>query len=411
MLVRDRIALLQEGVREGLPSGCQPRLPVRLKSDQGVRPALLMRLAASRNFALGDRSGVLSAAQRRSGRGFRLDVRQRVVVKALVSRHVGRGGARSAALAAHVAYLGRRGAGQEGERPDFFNRDGAVDPRVSTAGWSRDRHHFRLIISPEHGDRIRDLPSYVRDVMGRVRDDLGEGNLSWIAVCHFDTAKPHAHVLLRGRRADGRDLVLPRDYIAYGLRARAQEAAQERLGDLSLIEAEARVWRQTRAHAFTALDRRLLSLSDAGGWVEDGLGGRDAWSALSRGRLRTLEALGLAERSAKGFVLDAQMEQKLRRLGAHQDVIRSLNERRLETGTTVRILQGRLHGRVMKTGRHDEIGTSPWAIVRDDKGQEFYAPLMPGGETPKIGQDVVMERTAGGAARLLQARSAGASLE
>lgn len=175
MLVRDRIALLQEEVREGLASGCQPRLPVRLKSDQGVRPALLMRLAASRNFALGDRSGVLSAAQRRSGRGFRLDVRQRVVVKALVSRHVGRGGPRAAALAAHVAYLGRSGAGQEGERPDFFDRDGAVDPRASTAGWSRDRHHFRLIISPEHGDRIRDLPSYVRDVMGRVGDDLGEG--------------------------------------------------------------------------------------------------------------------------------------------------------------------------------------------------------------------------------------------
>ena len=221
MLVRDRIALLQEEVRKGLPPGCQPGLPVRLKSDQGVRPALLKRLAASRNFALGDRSGVLSAAQRRSGHGFRLDVRQRVVVKALVSRHVGRGGSRSAALAAHVAYLGRRGAGQEGERPDFFDRDGAVDPRVSTAGWSWDRHHFRFIISPEHGDRTRDLPSYVRDVMGRVGDDLGEGKLSWIAVCHFDTAKPHAHVLLRGRRADGRDLVLPRDYIAYGLRARA----------------------------------------------------------------------------------------------------------------------------------------------------------------------------------------------
>lgn len=116
-------------------------------------------------------------------------------------------------------------------------------------------------------------------------------------------------------------------------------------------------------------------------------------------------------RSGKGFVLDAQMEQKLRRLAAHQDIIRSLNERRLETGTTVRILKGRLHGRVMKTGRHDEIGTSPWAIVRDDKGQEFFAPLMPSGEMPKIGQDIVMERAAGGAARLLQARSAGVSLE
>ncbi len=33
MLVRDRIALLQEEARASLASGCQPRLPVRLKSD------------------------------------------------------------------------------------------------------------------------------------------------------------------------------------------------------------------------------------------------------------------------------------------------------------------------------------------------------------------------------------------
>ncbi len=39
------------------------------------------------------------------------------------------------------------------------------------------------------------------------------------------------YVLVRGRRADDRELVIPRDYIAYGFRARAQEAAQERFGE------------------------------------------------------------------------------------------------------------------------------------------------------------------------------------
>ena len=78
------------------------RLPTRLKSDKtSVRVAMFQRLAASRLFAYGDRSGCLRAAQNRSGRPFRLDVRQRVMVKALVSRHMGTGFARGAALAAH----------------------------------------------------------------------------------------------------------------------------------------------------------------------------------------------------------------------------------------------------------------------------------------------------------------------
>ena len=53
------------------------RLPQRLKSDKtSVRIAMFQRLAASRLFAYGDRAGCLRAAQNRSGRPFRLDVRQ-----------------------------------------------------------------------------------------------------------------------------------------------------------------------------------------------------------------------------------------------------------------------------------------------------------------------------------------------
>ncbi|RYG17384.1 MAG: type VI secretion protein, partial [Caulobacteraceae bacterium] len=195
---------------------------------------MMRRLASSRMFALGDRSGVLRSAQSRSGRSFRLDVRQRVIVKALISRHRGKGAERGVALSKHVAYLGRAGAGLEGSRPEFFDRaSDDIHAAERVRGWEDDRHHFRFIISPEHGDRIVDLKAYVREVLARVSADLGEPDLVWRATCHYDTDQPHAHVLVRGKRGDGRDLVIPRDYIAYGFRARAQEAAQELLGDLS----------------------------------------------------------------------------------------------------------------------------------------------------------------------------------
>lgn len=371
-----------------------PRLPAALKTESGgVRVGLLRRLAGSRAFALGDRAGVLRAAGRRSGRPFRLDVRQRVVVKALVSRHAGRGAARAAALVRHVAYLGRAGAGQAGERPAFFDREtDGVAPGAATAPWRDDRHHFRFILSPEHGDRL-DLKPWVREVMGRVAADLGEPGLTWIATCHYDTDQPHAHVLVRGRRADGRDLVMARDYIGYGFRARAQEVAQERLGDLSRVEAERRIWKETQADRFTGFDRRLIAEADGDGWVRDGVGGTDAWAALTRGRLRHLERLGLASWSGRRYRLDAELETKLRTLQLRRDVLRTLNQRRLESGRAVQPL-GReaVRGVVVRTGFHDEAGAAPWAIVRDGAGVEHYAPLGVGAEAA-VGQAVTLRPT------------------
>jgi len=403
MLVREAI---EARIGKGDASDADD-LKVRLrrggKSDAaGVRIGLLQRLACSRQFTLGDRSGVLGAAQRRSGRAFRLDVRQRVIVKALVSRHLGQGFERGAALARHLVYLGRAGAGMEGARPVFFDRaSDEVSPTEGAADWSAHRHHFRFIVSPEHGDRIADLRDYTREVMTRVCDDLGEPDLPWMAVCHFDTDQPHAHVLLPGRRASGRDLVIPRDYVAYGFRARAQEVAQERLGDLSRHDAERRIWRETRSDGFTGFDRRLLASMDAERMVDDAEGLRTAWAALTRGRLIHLEALGLAERRGRRYRLDKDLEGRLRRLQISRDVIRTLNQRRLETGLKAEAFrEGRVAGRVMKTGCHDELGAAPFVILRDVDGVEHYARLSVGTALPRAGSRASLTMGARGLALL-----------
>jgi type IV secretory pathway VirD2 relaxase len=402
--------LLREAIQSRLstPSGppadnVQVALPLRLKTERmNVKNGMLRRLASSRAFALGNRAGVLKAAQNRSGRAFRLDVRQRVIVKALVSRHVGKGADRAAALVKHVVYLGRSGAGVEGARPEFFDREGeGLRPQVETEGWSEDRHHFRFIVSPEHGDRL-ELKSYVREVMGRVSADLGEPDLKWIATCHYDTDQPHAHVLMRGRRGDGRDLVIPRDYIGYGFRARAQEAAQERLGDLSRVEAERRIWRETQADRFTGFDRRLLAAADEGGLVDDGVGASDAWAALTRGRLRHLEGLGLAVRSGRRYRLDGEVETKLRTLQVRRDVIRTLNQRQLEGAKEVRAVGDRkVRGVVVKTGFHDEAGASPWMVVKDRDGTEHYARLQTGTPLAQPGRTVELVPIGNGLSQVL----------
>ena len=407
MLVRDAIHDRMPGGEVADPAVLNLRLPRSLKRDRiPVRNGMLKRLASSRNFALGDRAGVLRAAQNRSGRVFRLDVRQRVIVKALVCRHAGKGSAGAGALAKHVAYLGRAGAGVEGARPEYFSgRAEALEPAEETRGWGQDRHHFRFIISPEHGDRIADLSGFTREVMSRVGADLGEPELKWVGVCHFDTDQPHAHVIVRGKRSDGRDLVIPRDYIGYGFRARAQEVAQERLGDLSRIDAEKRVWKETEANRFTGFDRRLLAAVEADGLVTDGVGGHDAWAALTRGRLRHLEALGVAERVGKRFRLDPDLEMKLRTLQARGDIIRTLNQRRLEAGRSVHLVgKEAVRGAVVKAGHHDEMGASPWIVVRDQTGAEHFARLRAGSVLPGMGSVVLLTPQQNGLAQISMGR-------
>jgi type IV secretory pathway VirD2 relaxase len=397
MSVREavRARLSVAGVHDD--AGRVARLPYTLRRDGGgVRLGMMQRLSASRLFAFGDRAGVLRSAQKRSGRAFRLDVRQRVIVKALVSRHIG---LRGAALAAHVAYLGRSGAGLEGARPDFFDaRSDAADPMMATKGWASDRHHFRFIISPEHGDRLADLRSYTREVMDRVAGDLGQPDLQWVATCHFDTDQPHAHVLVRGRKSNGKDLVIPRHYISVGFRMRAQEVAQQRLGDLSRADAERRIWRETQADRFTGFDRRLLQAADANLEVEDGVGGTDAWSALLRGRLRHLEALGLATRRGHRFRLHDDLERELRALQLRRDLIRTLHQRRLDMGRQPAELgYASIKGRVVKAGHFDELGSSSWVIVRDEQGREHFARLRLGQSAPKLGRTIELVPTARGA--------------
>jgi hypothetical protein len=252
------------------------------------------------------------------------------MVKVFIGRHSGPRGVANPgkALAQHVSYLAREGAGQDGVDAGFYDLDGsrnADEVGVQCAGWEQDRHHFRLIISAEHGDKIEDMDAYVKSVMERVSLDLKEPNLEWVAVNHYDTDQPHSHVMMRGKRANGRDLVMPRSYVSHGLRERAQEQAQSILGDSSRSDAERGLFNRSTANRWTDIDIRLTALAKE----NDGLlptaelGRRDTLGALVRARVGHLESLGLATRSKQGVAFADDMKARLGSLQKSQDIMRS----------------------------------------------------------------------------------------
>lgn len=137
----------------------------------------------------------------------------------------------------------------------------------------------------------------------------------------------------------------------------------------------------------------------------DGVGLSDAWAALTRGRLRHLESLGLAVRSRRRYRLDLEMETKLRTLQARRDIIRTLNQRRLDGSRDVRLIATeKVRGVVVKTGFHDEVGAAPWVIVRDERSIEHFARLRAGHPSLVVGAGVTLAPLPNGFAQILPSR-------
>lgn len=237
---------------------------------------------------------------------------RRVMVKARVVKMTP-GAAK--ALMTHVRYVERDGVGPVGEDGRFFSKDADVaDGKAFAERCVGDRHHFRIIVNPEDGRELPDLKAYARSFMHRVERDMGT-SIDWIGGEHHDTGRPHLHLLLRGKRDDGRDLVLPRDYVSHGLRGRAQELATEILGP-RLEQASTREQDLT-ANRFTAIDRSLISASREGQLTIGDLSGLDGPNALRR--LTHLEKEGLITRERAGhWRIPGNLRETLQNLGERE---------------------------------------------------------------------------------------------
>ena len=160
---------------------------------RGVRPFVALVLAAARQAGGPSRSGRPSRS--RFGRGRTASVvaerflssrARRVTVKTrIVRRALG-----TAPLTAHLRYLRREGVTREGEKADLFGPgEEAVDPKAFAERCQDDRHHFRIIVSPEDAVDLAELRDFGRELVGQMETDLGT-KLDWVAVDHWKPAIP-----------------------------------------------------------------------------------------------------------------------------------------------------------------------------------------------------------------------------
>ena len=201
---------------------------------------------------------------------------------------------------------------------------GASDLTKSIAD---DRHHFRFIVSPEDGAEMADLKPFVRDLVSQMEADLGT-RLEWVGAVHHDTGRPHAHLVIRGRREDGSDLVMPRAYISHGIRERAEDLVTLELGPETRLEQERKLGAEVAAERVTRIDHFIARQINPEGEfrLKDS---PSHYRTLHAARLRTLERLGLAQKLGAGrWQMRESFQDVLRDLSARHDIIKTMNHYR-----------------------------------------------------------------------------------
>lgn len=314
---------------------------------------------------------------------------RRAVVKASLIRLQGKAGQ---VARAHMRYIQRDGVTREGLPGELYGpeADGANgdDFLKRTAG---DRHQFRFIVSAEDGAEYPDLKPYVRRLMTQVEQDLGT-KLDWVAVDHFNTERPHTHIVLRGVDDRGDNLIIAREYISHGLRERASELVTLDLGPRTDREIEDRLRHDVDQERLTAIDRRLLRRMDADRTVSSA--DNDPFQqSVAAGRLRKLKSMDLAEDLGGGrYRLADGMEETLRRMGERGDIIRvmqrELTARRLDRAGVERVIASEMRepivGKLISRGFSDEHRDRHYMMVDGVDGRVHYVDIGRGDATPSV---------------------------
>ena len=237
-------------IDEEKPFRLRPRRPPRTKQRSEITAWSVLYKAMMRHARM--------SRARRGGSKGRLGKAapphcQRCAIRVTYTRNAVKG-----QWAAHGRYLARESARMK----DGATRTGFGAERESTSiaarldGWQRagDEQVWKLIISPEFGDRI-DLQKLTCDLMRRIESTRHGAALEWIATAHYNTEHPHVHVALRGMDTEGQPVRFRREFIKHGIRELAENLCTQQLGYRSEFDAAVAQRREVDQLRITSLDR------------------------------------------------------------------------------------------------------------------------------------------------------------
>jgi hypothetical protein len=285
--------------------------------------------------------------------------------------------------ARHLAYLERDGVERDGSPGRLFGADPKFSAEEFRELLPEEKRQFRFIVSPEDGARA-DLTELARQLMRQVEKDTGR-RLIWAAVNHHDTDNPHVHIVVRGVDRDGDEFRIDRQYLAHGMRWRAQEILTRELGRRSERDLSQDWGLEAGREGFTEIDRAIADHCSPDGSVTLArlLAAPEGERLACLDRLQVLEEMQLATKESGGvWRLANDWSGFLVRRGEDLDARTRLRALVGDDASRYRVLRAEdlvpvTDGVVVGMGLHDEVSGELFAAIRTAAGQGYYVRLPP----------------------------------
>jgi hypothetical protein len=333
----------------------------RNEQDSAMALARLLRRLSPRSRS-GSGSGHGGGARRGP------DLRQKCIVKMQYSSS---GIAHSKQL---EEYLGREGTDIDGGRAKLYGTD-LDEYRKNMVD-----KNFRIFLSPQ-SDKIN-LKEMTEKFMKTLEQRTGY-KFYWQAANHYNTAHPHAHILINGKDKYGREVEIPRDIVRTFMREYARDICTSQIGNRTAGEIALEKERELEAQRFTRLDEN----------IKDSCGGNFAIYPsqiyVNRERVLTrienLRKMGLCSYKDGAYYFSPKWEDDLRANARYNTFLAARAELKYTDQANLKVFSGAdgvVTGKVTKIYHpEDDFSNNHAVIIECPDGKAFFVPLL---KAPKM---------------------------
>ena len=291
------------------------------------------------------------------------DARQKCVVKMQYSNSI------EAHRVQLEKYLVREGTDIDGSRAKLYGtdldeyRDNMVDK------------NFRIFLSPQ-SDRIN-LKEMTEKFMKTLEQQTGY-KFYWQAANHYNTAHPHAHVLINGKDKYGREVEIPRDIVKTFMREYARDICTSQIGNRTAEEIALEKEKELEAQRFTKTDEGIKDLCGKNFSVNIS----NIYSNRERilTRLENLRKMGVCTFANGAYQFTSKWEEDLRANGRYNTFLSARAELRYTDQANLKVFSGEhgvITGKVTKIYRpQDDSSNNHAVIIEGLDGKAYFVPLL-----------------------------------
>lgn len=234
--------------------------------------------------------------------------------------------------------------------------------------------NYRVFLSPQSPNV--DLKALAESLITRLEIQTGL-RLYWQGACHYNTAHPHAHLLINGVDKDGKEVDFPPDVVKTFMREAARDICTRQLGCRTAREIEIEKEAELYAPRWTKTDETLKTFCGANGVdIPAAALGRQRFLT----RLESLRKLNLCSYEKGRYVMSANWEEDLRANGRYNAFLKARENLKHTAGAALKVFSGKMGtitGKVTKIYRLDGDASDNHAVVLESPdGKAYFVPLF-----------------------------------